>query len=231
MEPFTGGEWAEKGRGPDLSGTRRIGGRRNPRGRRAVARPRVFCEGLGAGRWVWGRRLEAGGRGSGSGRRGVGGWREGRRRRLPQPEARGVSGRPAPMLRRAARWARGKVWAAVRGGGGRGKVGSPGAPRRRRCPPRPLRSPTCARTGSCLPALQRVAGVTFPNRTGGGGELPVNCVKGRETRRRRADHWPRSVPPRCLPAWLPSRRRPGTAQDAQAPFPGSRSQISPMKGP
>lgn len=144
MEPFTGGEWAEEGRGPELSGTRRIGGRRSPRGRRAVARPRVFCEGLGAGRWVWGRRPEAGGRGSGSGRRGAGGWREGRRRRRlpqpepqPEPEARGVSGRPAPMLRCAARWARGKVWGAVRGGGGRGKVGSSGVPRGGLCPPRP----------------------------------------------------------------------------------------------
>ena len=83
MEPFTSGEWAAGGpgtgalepRGLWAVGTRGVGMQSFP--------PWVFCEGLGAGRWDWGRQLEAGSRGPAEPDAGRGGWREGQRRSLP----------------------------------------------------------------------------------------------------------------------------------------------------
>lgn len=74
------------------------------------------------------------------------------------------------ILRRAARWANGKVWAAVGGGGEVGKLAARFAPTRW-CASRPLPGLTLVPRWGLSPCPSASCGVTFPNRTGWVREL------------------------------------------------------------
>ena len=117
----------EPGPVPVLSGAQRVVGSRDTRGRAAVAPAAVFPRAFGGG----GRGPGEAVRGSGEGAGGSGRW-PGAGVKVSAAACPGWGRcrvRPDPTLRCAPRWANSKVWAAVRRGGGSGKVGSLGLPR------------------------------------------------------------------------------------------------------
>lgn len=110
---------------PDVSelrlfGAQGIGASRDTRNR-AVAPTAGFPRVFGGRGKDWGRRPQAWGLGVGR-RPARGSGLVRRSAPLPARGWGGASGAAGPTLRCAARWRNGKVWAAVRGGGGRGKL-------------------------------------------------------------------------------------------------------------